>query len=394
MKIFNKEINLDIFKKKTNVDDSKEKVIEKEPKEKFSLDVLKKKFHLDVFKKKVKPEASKEKTSVSDSKKKINLNIFKKIDEMYEKIVFSRQDRDGTIFYFSPEDFSGLVCTEHSFKNKNGHKLAGYFYNYEDNIRPGRLVVFEHGMGTGHRAYMKEIVELCKHGYMVYSYDHTGCGESEGEGTLGLSGSLSDLDDCLNSLEREPSLRGVKISVVGHSWGGFSTMNILKYHPSLESVVSLSGFISVKDMQKTAIPFYMAPFAKNFYNVEKVANPGYAQSCAIDVLKNTDRPALIIHSFDDKVVPSKIHFLRAEYELSDKKNVEFMLVHGKRHNPNYTKEAVMYMDEFLADLKKKKKEGLLDTDEQKAEFIASYEWDRMTEQDSAVWNKIFEFLDR
>ena len=43
MKIFNKEINLDIFKKKINVDDSKETVIEKEPKEKFSLDVLKKK---------------------------------------------------------------------------------------------------------------------------------------------------------------------------------------------------------------------------------------------------------------------------------------------------------------------------------------------------------------
>ena len=129
-------------------------------------------------------------------------------------------------------------------------------------------------------------------------------------------------------------------------------------------------------------------------NMEIVANPGYAQTSAIEVLKNTDRPALIIHSFDDKVVPANNHYLRAEYSLADKKNISFMLLHGKKHNPNYTKEAVRYKDEFFSDLKKKAKKGLLTTDEQKAEFIASYDWQKITEQDSAVWNTIFEFLDK
>lgn len=332
--------------------------------------------------------------SAARTKGENNMGIFKKIDESYEKLLFSRQDRDGSIFYFSPEDFPGLVCTEHSFNNKYGNKLVGYFYNYEKNLRPGRLVIFEHGMGTGHRAYMKEIVELAKHGYMVYSYDHTGCGESEGEGTLGLTGSLSDLDDCISALVAEPSLRGVRISVVGHSWGGFSTMNILKFHPYLESVVSISGFLSIKDIHKTIIPTIMKPFAKRFYNIENVANPAYAQSSAIEVLKNTDRPALIIHSFDDKIVSAKYNLIKAEYALADKKNVTFMLVYGKGHNPNYTKETVRYKNEFFTELKKLKKQNLLSTDEQKAEFIASYDWEKMTEQDKAVWNKIFEFLDK
>ena len=51
------------------------------------------------------------------------------------------------------------------------------------------------------------------------------------------------------------------------------------------------------------------------------------------------------------------------------------------------------MDSFFAELTEKLKKGQLTTDEAKKEFIASYDWHRMTAQDGRVWDKIFLTLD-
>jgi hypothetical protein len=45
-------------------------------------------------------------------------------------------------------------------------------------------------------------------------------------------------------------------------------------------------------------------------------------------------------------------------------------------------------------LKRLKKQGLLDTDEQKAELVESQDWYSMTEQDEELWEKIFVFLEK
>ena len=97
-----------------------------------------------------------------------------------------RCDDTGTAFYFSSADFPGLEAEPFSFPSCKGHELKGYFYHYDDPI-PGRIVVFDHGFGGGHRSYMKEIELLCRHGYLVFSYDHTGCMESGGDSIGGFT---------------------------------------------------------------------------------------------------------------------------------------------------------------------------------------------------------------
>ena len=57
-----------------------------------------------------------------------------------------RQDNPNGIFYFSPEDFPGLKAESYEFQSQLGHSLKGYFYHYDDPI-PGRLLVFDLGMG-------------------------------------------------------------------------------------------------------------------------------------------------------------------------------------------------------------------------------------------------------
>jgi len=137
--------------------------------------------------------------------------------KIYRKNLFTRNDNADGIFYFTPEDFPGLKAHPYCFKARAGHDLKGFFYYYDAPI-PGRLLVFDHGMGNGHRAYMREIETLARAGFLVFSYDHTGCMASGGKHIGGFAQSLADLDDCIKTLKRDEFLQNREICVVGHSW--------------------------------------------------------------------------------------------------------------------------------------------------------------------------------
>jgi hypothetical protein len=78
--------------------------------------------------------------------------------------------------------------------------------------------------------------------------------------------------------------------------------------------------------------------------------------------------------------------------LAEKENVSFLFVSGKGHNPNYTADAVKLLGEFgKARAKFAKKKNA--TKEEKANFVASFDWEKITAQDEDVWNEIFAHLD-
>ena len=315
----------------------------------------------------------------------------KQIAEGYMKTAYRRCDDEGDAFYFSAENFPGLSYEKYDFQSSLSHNLSGYLYSYE-NPKENRLIVFDHGFGGGHRSYMKEIETLCRHGYLVLAYDHTGCMESGGVNTNGMSQSLRDLNDCLRAVKSDSRFGGYEISVMGHSWGGFSTLNVSALHPELSHVVVLSGFVSVKELIKTFFPAILAPYRKAVMEIEQNANPDFVDFDATESLRSTRAKVLLIYSENDKLC-TRVHFDALYKALSDKENIEFMLLKNKGHNPNYTESAVKYLGRYLKEKSKLKKKGKLNTNEQKELFVSSYDWNAMTEQDGDVWQKIFECLD-
>ncbi len=314
----------------------------------------------------------------------------KQIVNMYKKMMYTRCDDTETVFYFSPEDFPGLKTEAHAFKASAGHTLQGYLYQYDATI-PGRLVVFDHGFGGGHRAYMKEIELLCRRGFRVFAYDHTGCMESGGETPNGLAQSLCDLNDCISTIKADERFAGLDISVMGHSWGAFSTMNISALHPEISHIVAMCGFVSVEEMIKTFFSGIMKGFRKPVLELEKTSNSQFAQFNAVESLANSKTKALLIYSEDDQMCKkSHCDLLRAG--LNGKENIRFILENKKGHNPNYTEEAVVLLGEFSgARAKFAKKKNSTKAD--KAQFVAAFEWDKMTEQDERVWEEIFAHLE-
>ena len=318
----------------------------------------------------------------------------KQIVDAFKKTMHTRCDDNGTAFYFSAKDFIGLNCEEYAFMSSAGNKLQGYIYSYENchNIE-GRIVVFDHGFGGGHRAYMKEIERLCAHGYLVFAYDHTGCMESEGADAGGMAQSLCDLNDCICALKADDRFCGLDISVMGHSWGGFSTLNISALHKDISHVVVLSGFVSVSNLIDTFFSGIMKGYRKPILALEAQTNPEFVSFNAVESLSDSNANILLIYSDNDQLVKAS-HYEALKAGLSHKPNVKLVLEHNKGHNPNYTEDAVKYLGEYLASKKKLEAKKKLTTDEEKKAFLASFDWERMTKQDYKVWNTVFECLDK
>lgn len=314
----------------------------------------------------------------------------KQVVSMFKGMMYTRCDDVETVFYFTPQHFPGLKAEPHAFRASAGHTLQGWFYRYEDPI-PGRLIVFDHGFGGGHLAYMKEIELLCRHGYQVFAYDHTGCMQSGGDSPNGLAQSLCDLNDCITMLKADSRFAELDISVVGHSWGAFSTMNIPALHPEISRIVALCGFVSVEEMVNTFFSGIMKGYRKAVLALERQSNPTFVRFSALETLKQADTKALLIYSEDDQMC-RKTHYDILKAGLAEKDTVEFLLVQNKGHNPNYTQEAVKLLADFSSARTKLLKNKKAAAQDKKA-FVASFDWEAMTAQDEAVWNRIFAHLD-
>ena len=315
----------------------------------------------------------------------------KQIVNMYKGMMHTRCDDVETVFYFSPKDYPDLRVEAKSFQASAGHTLCGWFYEYEGAVSD-RLIVFDHGFGGGHLAYMKEIERLCRHGYRVFAYDHTGCMRSGGTSPNGLAQSLCDLNDCITMLRADERFATCDISVMGHSWGAFSTLNITALHPDISHIVAMCGFVSVEEMLKTFFPGILKGYRRAILALERESNPKFVAFHAVEALRTSDTKALLIYSENDRMC-RRNHYDILKAGLSDRENIEFLLVRNKGHNPNYTEDAVRYLGEFgKARAALVRKRNL--SEEEKARFVASYDWERMTAQDDDVWNRIFAHLDK
>jgi hypothetical protein len=102
---------------------------------------------------------------------------------------------------------------------------------------------------------------------------------------------------------------------------------------------------------------------------------------------------LVIHSSDDKIVSCKRNFDVMREALAGYSNISFMEVHGKGHHPNYTRSAVRYKAKFFRAYQRALKRNLFETERDEELFADRFDWDFMTEQDTDVWEKIFETLE-
>lgn len=262
---------------------------------------------------------------------------------------FNQRFESDETFIRRVDDFDGLQRTKYEFQSNKGQKLAGYLYRSGENQRG--IVVMAHGFGGGgHNSYMDCVSYFASHGYYVFAYDATGNDESEGEGVGGLPQGVIDLDYAITFVEESGYFPSLPIVLFGHSWGGYSVCSVLTYHPEVKAVIACSGFNASPDLfvseGKKQIGngiYLMLPFVKLH---ERIQYGRYASNTAMDGFSKSDAAVMIVHSFDDEVVP--VEYGYEIYYDKYKDDPRFCFVPLENRGHNYFNDGT-YRNEFEAE---------------------------------------------
>lgn len=299
---------------------------------------------------------------------------------IHHKVFGKRYEPDGIIRYYSENDFLGIEVEVLEIPYKKKY-LRGKLYSYPEKIKKG-IVIFSHGMWGSHCAYVQEIERLAKNGFKVLGIDAYGTELSDGKSILGLGNSLLTLDNTIPYIKK--IYPNEKIYIMGHSWGGFAASNIAKYH-RVEKIVAMSPFISVFKTYKLLLPKFLYPTLPFLVLIDAIKCGKYSFANTNRTLKSTQVDTLVLHSLDDPMLPFKKTTGRIQ-----RKNINphvcFHIVDGKKHNPDYTYEALRYTEEAFKKLRD------IANAEEKLTYKKGLDYHKMGELDEKVFDVILDFL--
>ncbi|MBQ6605687.1 alpha/beta fold hydrolase [Candidatus Saccharibacteria bacterium] len=200
------------------------------------------------------------------------------------------------------------------------------------------MIIFAHGLGAAHKYYIPLMNSLAERGYLVFGFDNTGVGESEGESQNGLEQSILDLEAAIKFIKSRKEFSGLKISLVGHSLGGYAVATVLNEIEEISSVVILSGFSRTYDLERAELEG-MAGTVGNLaetylYLIENLKFGKYANYTGLDGLIKSKVSALIVASEDDEVVKPEFGFKLYKDKLPETQ-AEFILYQNRGHLPFY-----------------------------------------------------------
>ena len=304
------------------------------------------------------------------------------IAKVYLEKFVCRYDKEVGVPYYSVEDFKDFKCDAYTFNNSKGIEIH-YFFYYYDNYRTDRIILFCPGLGPGHASYMAEIETLAKRGYKVLTIDYTGCGESKGENMGSLNFPTRDVMELLDLLKLEQ-----EIIIMGHSLGGFTALKVASLRKEITKVVVMSPIIETKSMMLKAskskfITYWLMKYeqkvAKEYHRIDL---PNYLRSTTDDIL--------FIRSIDDPMVPYETSLKIAE-EINNS-HIKTIKMEGRKHNPNYTEEAVQYMNQVFGAFNRRVMDKKIASDEERIAYFKDVSIARLTEQDQKLFDQIFAFI--
>lgn len=304
------------------------------------------------------------------------------ISKQYIKRFVCRYDKEVGIPYYSYTDFTNLKQEAFSFTNSKGIKIS-YFYYYYPNYKEDKIILFLPGIGPGHTAYLKEIEEIAKRGFKVLSLDYTGTDKSEGKYLGSLNTPTEDVNELLDYLKLDK-----EVVVVGHSLGGYTSLNLLNLRKDINKGVIISGFLSIESLIDSLVKSKF--ISKQILKYERKKHPNYYDLDNVSFLKETKKKILFIHSLDDQMVPYKSSL--AVVEKLNNENLMTVSVDQRGHNPNYTEKASKYLQEVLGKYNQLIKEKKIKTDIDKINYFKDVSLADLVEQDQKIIEEIIDFI--
>jgi len=297
------------------------------------------------------------------------------------------------------EEFAAGYNTEPVEFQFQGNTLRGYVYKAN---QPKGFIVFRHGIGSDHAAYLALICAMVDRGWTVFAYDAIGCGISDGDNMKGMAQSPLDVVAAVEHARESGMVGDLPLVLWGHSWGGYGVAAAMDIIPDVDACVTMSGYNSPVGVLMEFTERMMGPAAVTQYPTmwlnNKIVFGADADRTALDGINKTSAPVLIIHGDNDQVVEYTGSSIIAQRDHITNKKTQYLVMHEPGRNGHnsyfYTPEANKYLNEKSAELEELNEQypgGL--PDDVIATFSESFDAKRANEADSGLMDAIVEFLD-
>jgi pimeloyl-ACP methyl ester carboxylesterase len=283
----------------------------------------------------------------------IQILLFLILIVFHNKMFGSRYERDPEVTYFMKEEFN-MNMVPVNFKVKKDTLRGGIYYNNFKEYKG--VIVFCHGMFSTIHSYMQDIGYFASKGYKVLAINYSGVDSSDGKNYKGFGHSLQCIDYAVRFANEHDDLKNYKISVVGHSWGGFAALNVQKYHKDINKAVVIAPFVSIKRLLKGYLPKWLHFVLPTFIFIDSLKCGKYSFANGIKTIRNKDN-VLLVNSTNDHMVNYEYN---ADKLLKTHDKLHSIINEGRFHNPHYTMESVSLLREYSNNLKALDKEGKID----------------------------------
>ena len=302
----------------------------------------------------------------------------------YIKYFVHRYDKEVGIPYYSYQDFKDFKCEDNSFTNSYGINIRYFFYYYA-NYRTDKIILFCHGMGPGHTAYLAEIELLARRGYKVLTLDYAGCGESGGKYLGSLNKPTRDVIDLLNHLNLKE-----QIILMGQSMGGYTALNTLCLRKDITKAIAISPIVQIEPLLQlnTKSKF----ITKHLLRYERKVDREIFDIDIPKYLENTTDDVFVIQSTDDQMVPYGMSL--KVIECIKNSHIKTKRYEGRKHNPNYTDNAISYMDSVFGKYYALLNEKKIQTDEDRINYFKDVSLAKLVEQDEQLFEEIVDFIEK
>lgn len=216
---------------------------------------------------------------------------------------YARFERPGPNLLITFDDYKGACKREAVSFQMGDDTLRGYVYG-PDNTRG--LIIFRHGIFSQHQEYLPFITAMVDRGWRVFAYDAIGCGESDGDSTIGMAQSMRDVTAAVAYAQESGFADGMKIGLWGHSWGGYGVAAALGRVEGVDACVTMSGFDSPMGILNATAMRMIGPFAvtqvPTMWLNSVLAFGGDADVSASRAIIGSGVPTLVIHGAGDTTV--------------------------------------------------------------------------------------------
>ncbi len=249
-----------------------------------------------------------------------------------------------------------------SFLSGN-NRLRGCVYRPQGDSRA--LVLLLNGMNACLDRHLPEILYFVDHGFAVMTFENTGVGQSEGDGTVGLAQARLDADAAMDYIRRDNSLAPLPLVLYGHSLGGYAAATALCDSEKACAAVCVAGFNAPNENMLFSARRRVGVLADVQYPFMCLQNyflfGDKSDSTAVDAINACGKPVMLVGSDSDETVPPDISITGRAEDITNPRAVVVKIDEAYRgaHSAAWlSRSAAQYLAETEAPTDKRRANAL------------------------------------